>query len=113
MFAYRDERWCRGMSDKGDVFAKLMHWATSKGIVVKFVPFKYHNGIIRGNRLGIRQTIQTIEEINYTLAHEIAHAYLHFDKGDTTNSDIHDQYEEQADRAAKMILDLLTEQQEC
>ena len=58
-------------------------------------------------RMGISQNLQTIDDVNYNLAHELAHAYLHYDKGDTINSDLHEQYEEQADRAAKMLLDLL------
>ena len=96
------------MQDKGNIFATLMHLATSKGIIVRFVPFEGVDARLKGNRIGIRQSMQSIEEINYNIAHEIAHLYLHFDKGDTINSDKHDQYEEQADRAAHMILDLLS-----
>jgi Zn-dependent peptidase ImmA (M78 family) len=62
---------------------------------------------MKGDRIGIRQSLPTIEDINYILAHEIAHVYLHYDKGDTITSDRHDEYEEQADRAAKMLLDML------
>lgn len=94
------------MRDKGVVFAELMNLATLKGITVKFVPFKAHYGLLKGDCLGIKQDIG-IDYINYTLAHELAHVYLHYDKGDTIHSDLHDQYEEQADRAARMILDIL------
>lgn len=93
--------------DKGEVFADLMHLAVSKGITVRFVPFQFYNGRLKENRIGIRQSLPTIEDINDILAHEIAHAYLHYDKGDTITSDRHDEYEEQADRAAKMLLDML------
>ena len=93
--------------DKGEVFADLMHLAVSKGITVRFVPFQFYNGRLKENRIGIRQSLPTIEDINDILAHEIAHAYLYYDKGDTINSDRHDEYEEQADRAAKMLLDVL------
>lgn len=48
----------------------------------------------------------TIDRINYNLAHELAHAYLHYDKGDTIHSERHADYEEQADRAAEMLLEL-------
>ncbi len=48
----------------------------------------------------------TIDRINYNLAHELAHVYLHYDKGDTIRSERHADYEEQADRAAKMLLEL-------
>ncbi len=98
---------CGGRADKGEVFADLMHLAVSRGITVKFIPFQFYNGRWNGNRIGIRQSLSSIDEINYILAHEIAHSYLHYDKGDTINSDRHDEYEEQADRAAKMLLDML------
>lgn len=97
--------------DKGEKFMKLMHLATRNQIVVKFVPFTVSYARLKATpqemRMGISQNLQTIDEVNYNLAHELAHAYLHYDKGDTINSDLHEQYEEQADRAARMLLDLL------
>ena len=84
-----------------------MHLAVSRGITVRFVPFQFYNGRLKGNRIGIRQSLPTIDDINDILAHEIAHSYLHYDKGDTINSNRHDEYEEQADRAARMLLDML------
>lgn len=95
------------MSDKGTVFAKLMHLATSNGITVRFAPLQYNDARIVNNRVAIRQDLKTIDEINYNLAHELAHVYLHYDKGDTMASIMHTQYEEQADRAAKMLLEAL------
>lgn len=96
------------MSDKGETFAKLMHLATSNGIIVKFLPLPISDARLKGDHLAIRQDLPTIEDFNYNLAHELAHAYLHYDKGDTINSDMHEQYEEQADRAAKMLLDAIS-----
>lgn len=96
------------MSDKGETFAKLVHLATSNGIIVRFAPLQANYGRLKGNHLAIRQDLPTIEDFNYELAHELAHAYLHYDKGDTINSDMHEQYEEQADRAAKMLLDAIS-----
>lgn len=72
---------CGSRVDKGEIFAGLMHLAVSKEIAVKFLPFQFYYGRLSGNRIGIRQSLPTIEDINYTLAHEIAHAYLHYDKG--------------------------------
>ena len=101
----------RSFMDNGEVFMKLMHLATQNQIAVKFVPFTVSYARLKGNpqgmRMGISQNLQTIEEVNYNLAHELAHAYLHYDKGDTINSGMHEQYEEQADRAAKMLLDAI------
>lgn len=36
--------------------------------------------------------------------YELAHYFQHYDKGDTIRSDRHKEYEEQADRATKMLL---------
>lgn len=47
-----------------------------------------------------------LENINKTLAHELAHAYLHYDKGNIVENK-NSNYEEQADRAAFMLLDTI------
>lgn len=96
------------MKDKGEVFCSLVHLAVEQGIIVRFAPLQVSDGRIKGNRIGIRQSLGTIDEYNYNLAHELAHAYLHHDKGDLIRSGQCDGYEEQADRAAKMLLDALT-----
>lgn len=93
--------------DKGELFAKLVRIATTRGIIVRFAPLKANYARLKGNRIALNQNLETIDDYNYNLAHELAHAYLHYDKGDTINSDLHDQYEEQADRAAQMLLDAL------
>lgn len=93
------------MADKGQVFVKLVHLATSIGVTVRFCPFKVSDGRIKGDKIGIRQDLETIDDYNYNLAHELAHAYLHHDKGDILGSAEH---EEQADRAAQLLLDALS-----
>lgn len=95
------------MKDKGETFAQLVHLAISQGIIVRFAPLCTSDGRLKGNRLAVRQDLPSIEDFNYNLAHELAHAYLHYDKGDTINSEMYEQYEEQADRAAKMLLDAI------
>lgn len=96
------------MRDKGEVFTTLVHLATANGIIVRFLPLPVSDARLKGNHIAIKQDLPTIEDFNYNLAHELAHVYLHYDKGDTISSDIHEQYEEQADRAAKMLLDVLS-----
>lgn len=86
---------------------RLMHLAEENNISVKFVPFKASGGrlkYVRNEfRIGIRMGM-TFDEYIYNLAHELAHCFLHYDKGDTIRSDRNKEYEEQADRAAKMLL---------
>lgn len=96
------------MRDKGEVFCSLVHLAVEQGIIVRFAPLQVSDGRIKGDRIGIRQSLGTIDGYNYNLAHELAHYFLHYDKGDTLNSDRYTEYEEQADRAAKMLLDALS-----
>lgn len=95
------------MKDKGETFVQLVHLATSQGIIVRFAPLSASDGRLKSNKVAIRQNLPTIDDFNYNLAHELAHAYLHYDKGDTINNEMHEQYEEQADRAAKMLLDAI------
>lgn len=92
--------------DKGSIFAALMHAATDRGLVVRFCPLQGNDGRIKGSHVAVRQDMD-INQINWTLAHELAHACLHYDKGDIMNLDNYEEYEEQADRAASMIIDVL------
>lgn len=96
------------MRDKGEIFCRSVHLATEKGIVVRFAPLQLCDGRIKGNRIGIRQSLETVDGYNYNLAHGSAHYFLHYDKGDTLSSGKHKEYEEQADRTAKMLLAALS-----
>ena len=89
--------------DQGKIFEKLVKLACVEQMKVAFFPFTVSYGRLHGDRIGLWNSM-TIEKINYTLAHELAHHFLHYDKGDTIESDRHNEYEEQADRAAKMLL---------
>lgn len=62
---------------------------------------------IKENRIALNQNLATIDDFNYNLAHELAHYFLHYDKGNILLSD-NQEYEEQADRAAKMLLEALS-----
>lgn len=89
----------------------LMHIAEGEGISVRFMPFKAPDGLLKGTkeevRIGVRIGMN-FDEYVYTLAHELAHYFLHYDKGNTITSEKHGEYEEQADRAAKMLLTALS-----
>lgn len=92
----------------------LIHLAEKNNIRVRFTPFETKSGIeYRSDelRIGIRAGM-SFDEYVYSLAHELAHYFLHYDKGDTIKSEKHKEYEEQADRAAKMLLAALSAGQE-
>ena len=95
------------MKDTGKIFEKLIHLAVSKGIIVRFAPLQASYARIKGNRIALNQNLDTIDDFNYNLAHELAHYFLHYDKGDILKADNDQGYEEQADRAAKMLLEVL------
>lgn len=99
------------MRHKGDIFVGLLQLTAKCGIKVLFSPdFQAGSGRIRGKRIGI-SSVQDIDGLNYVLSHELAHYYLHADKGDIRTSPDVQQYEEQADRAANLLLDALAIEQ--
>ena len=92
------------MKDTGKTFETLVHFAVSNGIVVRFAPLRASHARLENNRIALSESLGSIDDFNYNLAHELAHYFLHYDKGDTVRSKRHAEYEEQADRAAKMLL---------
>lgn len=94
------------MDDTGKIFERLIHLSRIRGLQVKFCPLKYNYGRLKGDRVAIAND-RSLDEMNFTLAHELAHAYLHYDKGNILEND--GSFEEQADRAAKMLIEALGE----
>lgn len=90
--------------DTGKIFENLVHMAVQNGITVRFAPLKASYARLKGNLIALNQNLYTIDDFNYNLAHELSHYFLHYDKGDTVTSDRHEEYEEQADRGARMLL---------
>lgn len=87
---------------------QLIRLANTKNISVKFKPLKYNDGRLKGNQILIREGMDEDHTI-WILAHEIAHWFLHYDKGNTITSPLHDEYEEQADRGARLLLCALSQ----
>lgn len=91
---------------KLDGLLKLLLLARNKGLDVRMMEFISKKGMVYDKKIGLDSNM-TLKDTTKILAHEIAHAYLHNDKGDTIDSPKHKEYEEEADRASQMILDLL------
>lgn len=89
--------------DAGIMFQTLLRLANREDVCVGFKPLPISDGRIKGDRIAIRGGLE-IDAINYNLAHELSHHFLHFDKGNIMDTDKNAEYEEQADRAAKMLL---------
>ena len=86
-----------------------MEFAKAQGFQIRFMQFRSSaDGLLKGNRIGLAERLRSdVEKQEYILAHELAHAYLHRDKGDVIQSPLRNEYEEQADRAAELVIDLL------
>lgn len=56
-------------------YEALLEEAYHEGLVVKEKPLKYNNGRIKGNRIAIRQDIDTTTEKACVLAEELGHHY--------------------------------------
>ena len=92
------------MTDSGKIFENLVHLAVDNGITVKFAPLRASYARIKGDRIALSDGLETIDDFNYNLAHELAHAYLHYEKGNIMENMKQSEYEEQADRGARMLL---------
>ena len=72
-----------------NAYEKLLLEAESKGLVVKEKPLKYNDGRIKGNKIAIRQNIDTQAEKSCVLAEELGHHYTSagniLDQTKTTN----------------------------
>ena len=88
---------------------KLKNFAIAKGFDITTVDFKINKpcGVLFDKHIILNERMKYSDKV-FVLAHEIAHGYLHKDKGNTRKSPRHKEYEEQAHRAAELILDLLS-----
>lgn len=96
------------MYDPLGILLILVNVAREKGIKVKqILP---HDAalysMLYGDRIGIQQNI-TVEQAAYELAWELAHAFIHYDGGDMIRSPLSKEYNDQASRAAGMIIKML------
>lgn len=93
--------------DKGKIFEDLVHMTVSNGIEVWFATLMVSSARIKGNSIALGQKLETIDDFNYNLAHERAHFFLHYNKGNIFASRDSSKYEQQAGRGVKMLLEAL------
>ena len=86
-------------------YEALLEFAYRMGFDVKERPLMARDGMIKGRRIAIREDLPE-EEKPQVLAHEISHAYLHSGMNLISMGNPAE-YEEAADRGAKMIMDML------
>lgn len=97
-------------TNKMGIFVKLIHLVENLRGEVRFTTFESKSeGMMVADsewnnlRIAIRSEMD-FDKYIYNIAYELAHYFLHFDKGDTITDIRHTEYEEQADRGAKMLL---------
>lgn len=94
------------MADPILIFRTLLHVAEERGISVSSYPLKTCRSMLKGDVIGIRDGL-TLREIDYELAWELAHSFIHYDGGDIIRSPLSMEYNAQAARAAEMIILML------
>lgn len=84
----------------------LLKVAEDKGIKVNSFPFGTVDSMLKDNHIGIRTEV-TVEKACYELAWELSHAFIHYDGGDMIKSPLSKDYNDQATRAAEMVMKIL------
>ena len=84
----------------------LLKVAEDRGIKVDSFPFGTVDSMLKDNHIGIRTQV-TVEKACYELAWELSHSFIHYQKGDLIKSPLAKDYNEQATRAADMVMKIL------
>lgn len=90
------------------VFHTLLQVAEEEGIEVRSFPFRNIDSALQGKCIGIRLQL-TMEKTAYELAWELAHLFIHYDAGNMIESPLAKEYNDQATRAAGMIIRMLNQ----
>lgn len=88
------------------VFKNLLALAEEQGIMLKIKDLKGYDSYLKGQRIAIRKN-QMFEKVVYEAAFELAHYFIRYDAGDIINSPLAKDYNDQAEKAAFMIIRLL------
>ena len=94
------------MSDPINVFRVLLNFADKHGFKVKSKPFQGCKSMLHQDRIGVKKGM-TLEEVNYEIAFELAHAIMHYDQGDMVRSPLAKIYNQQAEMAARMLIEMI------
>nr|WP_288700631.1 ORF6N domain-containing protein [uncultured Blautia sp.] len=88
------------------VFKNLLALADEQGITLKLQDFKSFSSMLHGKCIGIRKQ-QLFEKVVYETAYELAHYFIHYNQGNLVKSPLEKDYNEQAERAAFMMIRML------
>lgn len=88
------------------VFKNLLAPADEQGITLKLQDLRKFDSILCGKNVAIRKQ-QLFEKVVYEVAYELAHYFIHYNQGDLVKSPLQKDYDEQAERAAFMMIRML------
>lgn len=88
------------------VFKNLLALADEQGITLKLQNLRKFDSILCGKNVAIRKQ-QLFEKVVYEVAYELAHYFIHYNQGDLVKSPLQKDYDEQAERAAFMMIRML------
>lgn len=88
------------------VLKNLLALADEQGITLKLQDLRKFDSILCGKNVAIRKQ-QLFEKVVYEVAYELAHYFIHYNQGDLVKSPLQKDYDEQAERAAFMMIRML------
>lgn len=88
------------------IFKNLLAIAEENDITLRLKDMSGYFSVLNGKRIVVRKNLE-FEKVVYELAYELAHYFIHYNQGNMINSPLSKDYNEQAERAACMIIQLL------
>lgn len=88
------------------IFNVLYQFAKANKMNVRSLDLRSCFSVLNRNQIAIK-TQMRLETVNYELAYELAHAMIHYNAGDIISSPLRKEYDQQAERAADMLIKLL------
>lgn len=88
------------------IFKNLLALAEEQGITLKIKDISGYYSVLRGKRVAVRKN-QMFENVIYEIAYELAHYFIHYNQGNMVRSPLRKDYNEQAERAASIMIRML------
>lgn len=88
------------------IFKNLLALAEDQDVVLKIKDIPGYDSMLKGKRIAVHKN-QMFEKVVYEMAYELAHYFVHYNAGNIINSPLAKDYNEQAERAAFMMIRML------
>ena len=88
------------------IFKNLLALAEDQDVVLKIKDIPGYDSMLKGKRIAVHKN-QMFEKVVYEMAYELAHYFVHYNARNIINSPLAKDYNEQAERAAFMMIRML------